>query len=82
MCRTAECCTVEHGVVGNDIVADARMHGVGHLVGEGIGQYAGAFPLVGNLITALGKVVLLHGLQQIGAGRGQWVAGLIVQLSF
>ena len=69
-------------MVGNDIVPNSGMHGERHIVAEGIAQDRGGTPRMRNLMPALGKVVLGHDLQQLGARWSQRMAGFFAQFGF
>ena len=48
----ADCCTVEHGMIRNDVVTDSRVNGDGHIVAKCRGQNRSPFPVMAQFVGA------------------------------
>jgi hypothetical protein len=73
---------VEHGVVGDDVVADTGMDGEGDFLAEGGGEDGGGAPAMEEEEAPGFELVGAHGLEELGARGGKRVGGLAAEVGF
>ena len=69
----AYCGAVEHGMIGNDVVADAGMNGQGDVPLKALREEAVLFARMRDFVASGGEAMLPHGLKQFGARGRQGV---------